>query len=299
MQLQRGGDAAFGRHGVALCQIDLGEREVGLEGGSIDGQQLLACLARRGQRALAAECEVEREGQQALLRVGEARIAPHCLQIRLEAAARVGHAHAHLVGRAHVASAQISKVRFHVARRPGEIRRLLPDGPGDLHRRLVERGEQLAAGPEDHVIERQLFLRRVHQQDTDAHAVGQLGAAVQHELGAFGQADVAGLLQRPRLRRHDPAMPPHALLAFQGAIRGELREIRVQTRRLREALGESPRQRAGVDPLGGIEHPPAAVEWHGEWKDHHLLGHAHPRARTSLVPGVGRGLCASAQKGAT
>ncbi|TMB30650.1 MAG: hypothetical protein E6J61_12400, partial [Deltaproteobacteria bacterium] len=198
---------------------------------------------------MAAECEVEREGQQALLRVGEARVAAHCLQIRLEAAARVGHAHPHLVGRAHVASAQISKVRFHVARRPGEIRRLLPDGPGDLHRRLVERGEQLAAGPEDHVIERQLFLRRVHQQDTDAHAVGQLGAAVQHELGAFGQADVAGLLQRPRLRRHDPAMTAHAVLALEGTVGGELREVRVQSGRLGEALRQRPRQRAGVDTL--------------------------------------------------
>ena len=249
---------------------------MGLESRGIDRQQVLASLPRCRERPLSAEGEVEREREQPLLRVGEAGIAPRRLQIGIEAAARIGHAHTHLVGGGHVAAAQVGDVCLHVAGRPGELRRLLADRPRDLQGRLIESGEQLAARPQHHVVQGELLLRRIHQQDPDADAVGQLGRAVQHVLGPVRQADVAGLFQRPRLRGDDPAVSMDAVLAVQGTVRGELRQVGVQTRRLAEALRERPRQRPGVDALRRIQHPPAAVERHRERKDHHLLGHARP-----------------------
>src|SRR5438105_3342913 len=57
LQGQGGGDAPLSRLRVALRKIDLREREMGLEGGRIDRQQLLASLAAGRQRPLSAEAK--------------------------------------------------------------------------------------------------------------------------------------------------------------------------------------------------------------------------------------------------
>ncbi|TMB11657.1 MAG: hypothetical protein E6J66_08520 [Deltaproteobacteria bacterium] len=126
------------------------------------------------------------------------------------------------------------------------------------------------------MVQGELLQWRIHQQDPDTDAIRQLGRAVQDVLGPVRQADVAGLLQGPRLRGDDPAVSTDAVLAVQGAVGSELGQAGVQARRLAEALREGPRQRPGVDALRRIQHPPAAVERHRERKDHHLLGHAGP-----------------------
>src|SRR5207237_212071 len=94
-------------------------------------------------------------------------------------------------------------VGLDVAGGPGKARRLLAQRPRDLDRRLVERGEELVARPEHHVIEREVLLRRVDQQDADPHPVGQLRGAVEDERGPLGEPDgESSACERARLVRN-------------------------------------------------------------------------------------------------
>src|SRR2546422_8959535 len=91
LQCERSGDSPLGGLRLALREIDLREREMGLEGRGIDRQQVLASLPRCRERPLSAEGEVEREREQPLLRVGEARSEEHTseLQSRLHLVCRL------------------------------------------------------------------------------------------------------------------------------------------------------------------------------------------------------------------
>ena len=90
----------------------------------IDAEELLACLAGGGRRPHSAQSEIQREREEPLLGVGEGRIARRGLEVGIEAPRRIGHAHAYLVGRGHVAPSQIRHVRLDVRggpRRGGQI----------------------------------------------------------------------------------------------------------------------------------------------------------------------------------